>query len=204
MTSAPFLSAKEACNILLNPGEKVCTQIPRGCRKDATFVLDTSCFKNRNDNGSFRNHGSNTECIELDEGEVSRISDPKDLTPGQYKLTRTYWVHSSTKAFKRRIVTLEDHIGEEWPVVILQYSNTGAEEDVKIEPHKNAKKTIQPFYTTATSTKQRITEKAKTSLGPSSIYDELYEEGGGVVESTAFGTLPRGIRQVKYQRSDKN
>lgn len=63
------------------------------------------------------------------------------------------------------------------------------------------KKTIQPFYTTATSTKQRITEKAKTSLGPSSIYDELYEEGGGVVESTAFATLPRGIRQVKCQRS---
>lgn len=84
---------------------------------------------------------------------------------------------------------------------ILQYSDTGAEEDVKVEPHKNAKKSIQPFYATATSTKQRISDKAKTPLGPSSIYDELYEEGGGIMDSASFAELPRGIMQVKYQRS---
>ena len=84
---------------------------------------------------------------------------------------------------------------------ILQYSNTGAEEDVKVEPHKNAKKSIQPFYATATSTKQHISDKAKTPLGPSSIYDELYEEEGGIIDSASFAELPRGIRQVKYQRS---
>lgn len=84
---------------------------------------------------------------------------------------------------------------------ILQYSDTGAEEDVKVEPHKNAKKSIQPFYATATSTKQCISDKAKTPLGPSSIYDELYEEGGGIIDSASFAELPRGIRQVKYQRS---
>ena len=40
MTS-PFLSTKEACEFILNPSEKLCTEIPRGCRNDATFVLDT-------------------------------------------------------------------------------------------------------------------------------------------------------------------
>lgn len=75
-----------------------------------------------------------------DDGEVSCINDPKDLKPGQYKLTRTYWVHSSAKAFKRSTITLQDHVGEVWPVIILQYSNTSTEEDVKVEPHKNAKK----------------------------------------------------------------
>lgn len=132
---------------------------------------------------------------------MSRIDDPKDPKPGEYKLTRTYWVHSSTRAFKRRTITLQDHVGELWPVIILQYSNTNAEEDVKVEPHKNAKKSIQPFYATATSTKQRISDKAKTPLGPSSIYGELYEEGGGIIDSASFAKLPRGIRQVKYQRS---
>lgn len=87
-----------------------------------------------------------------------------------------------------------------WPVIILQYSNTGKEEDVKVEPHQNSKKSHRPYYATATSTKQRINEKAKSSLGPSSIYDELYEEGGGVVENTSFTSVPRGISQVKYQR----
>lgn len=123
MTS-PFLSTKEACEFILNPREKVCTEIPRGCRKDATFVLDTSCFNHpddfkADDNGSFRHHGSKSEFIKLDDdGEVSHIDDPRDPKPGEYKLTRTYWVHSSTKAFKRRTITLQDHVGELWPVII--------------------------------------------------------------------------------------
>ena len=172
-----------------------------------TFVLDTSCLDHPNDfkaddNGSFRHHGINQEFIELnDDGEVTRIDATKTLQPGQYKLCRTYWVHSSTKAYKRRVVTLQDHVGEVWPVILLQYSNSGRIEDVKVEPHKNAKQTRQPYYATATSTKQRITEKAKSSLGPSSIFDKLYEEGGGVMKNQSFASVPRGISQVKYQRT---
>ena len=146
MTSAPFFSASEACEILLNPGDKVCTKIPRGCRTTMTFVLDTSCLDHPNDfkaddNGSFRHHGNNQELIELnDDGQVTRIDDTKTLEPGQYKLCRTYWVHSSAKKYKRRVVTLQDHVGEAWPVILLQYLNTGRVEDVKVEPHKNSKK----------------------------------------------------------------
>ena len=96
MTSAPFFSASEACEILLNPGDKVCTKIPRSCRMSMTFVLDTSCLDHPNDfkaddNGSFRHHGINQEFIELnDDGEVTRIDATKTLQPGQYKLCRTY------------------------------------------------------------------------------------------------------------------
>lgn len=122
---------------------------------------------------------------------MSRIDDPKDPKPGEYKLTRTYWVHSSTRAVKRRTITLQDHVGELWPVIILRNFNTGAEEDVKVEPHKNAKKSLQPFYATVTSPKQRISDKAKTPLGPSSIYDELYEEGGAIIDSASFAEIPK-------------
>ena len=75
-----------------------------------------------------------------EDGDVSRIDDPKDPKPGEYKLTRTYWVHSSTRAFKRRTITLQDHVGELWPVIILQYSNTNAEEDVKVSHIKTPRK----------------------------------------------------------------
>lgn len=94
------------CDIILNTDEKVCTKIPRGRRKHATFLLDTSCCNHHYDfkadnNGSFGHHGSKTEFNEMEnDGEVSRISDPKDLKSGQYKLTQTYWVYSSTKALK--------------------------------------------------------------------------------------------------------
>lgn len=205
--SAPFLPSSEVCDIILNPGEKICTKIPLGCRRNATFILDTTCLDHADDfkaddNGSFRHHGTKFEFIEMDDdGEVTRIDKPVNLTPGQYKLSRTYWVHSSTKTFKRRTVTLEDHEAKVWPVIVLQYSNTGTEEDVKLEPHRNSKKCCQPYYATATSTKQRIEEKAKSSLGPSSIFDELYEDGGGMLESSSFASLPRGISQIKYERT---
>ena len=180
--------------------------MPRGCRRASTFILDTSCLDHSNDykaddNGSFRHHVVKVECIELDDdGEVTCIADPKMLRPGQYKLSRTYWVHSSMKDYKKRSVILEDHSGEVYPVIILQYSNTGKEEDVKVEPHQNSKKSHRPYY----ATKQCINEKAKSSLGPSSIYDELYEEGGGVVENTSFASVPRGISQVKYQSESES
>ena len=48
---------------------------------------------------------------------------------------------------------------------------------------------------------KKIALKAKTSLGPSSIYDELYENGGGVIDQSASGTVPRSISQVKYERA---
>ena len=84
-----MLSATEAFEIILNPGERVCTEIPRGCRKDATFVLGTSCFNHpddfkADDNGSFHHHGSKSEFMQLDDdSNLSRIDDPKDPKPGE-------------------------------------------------------------------------------------------------------------------------
>lgn len=110
--------------------------------------------------GSFCHHGSKSEFIELDDdNEVSRLDDPKDPKPSEYKLMWKYWVHNPTKVFRRRTITLQDHVGEMWLLIILQYSNTSGEEDVEVEPHKNAKKNLEPFVA-ATSTKQHIYDKA--------------------------------------------
>lgn len=85
-------------------------------------------------------------------------------------------------------------------MVLLQYVYNGDPEDIKVEPHKNAKKSATPFYGTAKSTREKMAERAKTALGPSSIYDELYEDGGGLIDKSASCTVPRGISQVKYER----
>lgn len=73
--------------------------------------------------------------------------------------------------------------------------------DIEVEPHKNAKKSVKPFYRTAKSTREKIAERAKTALGPSSIYDELYGDGGGVSDKSASCTIPRGILQVKCEKA---
>ena len=62
------------------------------------------------------------------------------------------------------------------------------------------KKSGKPFYGTAKSTREKIAERAKTALGLASIYDELHEDGGGVIDKSASCTVPRGISQVKYER----
>lgn len=194
---------------MLNPSEEmVCTEMPISCRTSATFLLDTSCFQHAedvkaDDNGSFRNQGRKMEVVEIDEeGEASKLEEnPSALKPGQFKLSRTYWVHSSNSSFKRRLTELEDSDGDKWPIVILQYQYSGDPADIKLEPHKHAKKSSKPFYVTARSTKEKIAEKVKTALGPSSIYDELYEDGGGVMKKAASSLVPRGIAQVKYERS---
>ena len=172
--------------------------MPMACRKSSTFLLDTTCLLSAqdikaDDNGKFRHNGRKVECLEVDEEGVFWQLGEKlgNLERGQYKLFRTYWVHSSNSDFKRRLIELEDHNGDKSPVVILQYQFCGDPANIIVEPHKNAKKTQKPFYVTAKSTKDKISEKSKTGLGPSSIYDELYEDGGGIVNKTSASAVPR-------------
>ena len=79
----------------------MCKERPIACRTNATFVLDTSSLEQRDDykaddNGSFRHHGKKIEFVELnDEGDVVKLHiKPAMLKEGQYKLSRTYWVHT--------------------------------------------------------------------------------------------------------------
>ncbi|CAB4043364.1 Hypothetical predicted protein, partial [Paramuricea clavata] len=176
------------------------------CKTNSTFLLDTDCLANAedvkaDDNGKFRHNGEKIDFVELSEGQVRQIKEkPDTLERGQYKLSRTYWVHSSNSDFKRRLTELEDHSGDKSPVVILQYQFSGDPTDITVEQHKNAKKIPKPFYVTAKSTRDKISQKAQTALGPSSIYDELYEDGGGILDKTASCTVPRSVSQVKYER----
>lgn len=189
----PFLASKVACELILNPAPgMVCTKMPMGCKATSTFLVDTSCLANpqdikADDNGKFCHNGKKVEFLEVDDaGEVWQLSKkPRTLKGGQYKLYRTYWMHSNNSDFKRRLTELEDHNGDRSPVVILQYQFSGEPTDIVVEPHKNAKKAPKPFYVTAKSTRDKISQKVQTALGPSSIYDELYEDSGGVLNNTA-------------------
>ena len=67
-------------------------------------------------------------------------------------------------------------------------------------PHGRAKKNPRPFFTTASGTRMKISKKASSSMGPSSIYDQLYQEAGDVLSRKASANVPRSIDQVKYER----
>lgn len=182
--------------------------MPEACRSSNTFLVDTSCLENAediraDDNGKFRHNGRKLDIFAVnDEGEVEQLEEkPKSLQPDHYKIYRSYWSHTSNSNFKRRFMELEDYQGHKFPVVILQYKYDGNPEDIKVEPHKSAKKSPKPFYSTAKSTREKIAKKATSALGPTSIYGDLYEDAGGVIEKSASCTVPRGISQVKYERA---
>ena len=169
--------------------------------------MDTSCLDNRDDykaddNGSFRHHGKKVEHVELDdEGDVAKLnSKPAILKEGQYKLLRTYWVYNSNPQFKRRRIELEDSSGNLSPLMMLQYIFDGDPESIEIKPRGRAKKNQRPFFTTASGTRTKISEKVTSSLCPSSIYDHLYQEARDVMSCKSSSDVPRNVDQVKYER----
>ena len=151
----------------------VCTERPIACRRNASFILDTACLDNRDDykaddNGSFRHHGKKVEHVELDdEGDVVRLDyKPAIVKEGQYKLLHTYWVHNSNPQFKPRAIEFEDSSGNLSPLMMLQYIFDEDPESIKIKPHQRAKKNQRLFFTTASGTHTKISEKVTSALGP--------------------------------------
>ena len=45
----------------------------------------------------------------------------------------------------------------------------------------------------------KMSQQANSSVGPSSIYDQLYREAGDVLSRKASADVPRSIDQVKYE-----
>lgn len=115
-------------------------------------MVDTSCLENAediraDDKGKFRHNGRKLDIFAVnDEGEVEQLEEkPKSLQPDHYKLYRSYWSHTSNSNFKRRFTELEDYQGNKFPVVILQYKYNGNPEDIKVQPHKSARRLPSHF-----------------------------------------------------------
>ena len=83
--------------------------------------------------------------------------------------------------FKRRVFELEDSTGNPSPLIVLQYVFEGDPSSMEVKPHGRSKKNPRPFFTTASGTRMKISKKASSSMGPSSIYDQLYQEAGDVL-----------------------
>ena len=109
-------------------------------------------------------------------------------------------MHRSNPTFKRRVFELEDSSGNLSPLIMLQYVFDGDPSSIEVKPHGRAKKNPHPFFTTASGTRLKISNKASSSMGPSSIYDQLYQEARDVLSRKASADVPRSIDQVKYER----
>ena len=109
-------------------------------------------------------------------------------------------MHRSNPTFKRRVFELEDSSGNLSTLIMLQYVFDGDPSSIEVKPHGRAEKNPHPFFTTASGTQMKISNKVSSSMGPSSIYDQLYQEARDVLSRKASADVPRSIDQVKYER----
>ena len=70
---------------------------------------------------------------------------------------------------------------------------------MEVKPHGRSKKNPRPSFTTASGTRIKMSQQASSSGGPSSIYDQLYQEAGDVLSRKASADVSRSIDQVKYE-----
>ena len=79
-------------------------------------------------------------------------------------------------------------------MALLQYVFDGAEKEVKVKPHGNAKNK-KPYYRTSELTKGRLEELAKNHT-PKEAFHKSLEESGGVLQLTSAGGHARNVRQL--------
>ena len=192
--------------------ERVCVNRPLAVQENAVFVINRACLKSpddwlQDDHGSFENKGHSGIIVTTsDEDGVyterlpRRKQERRVLEEGQYLVKTTYWTHRKYKDFKRKTVEVTNWKNEVEPLGMVQYFFEDEPHYVSPKKHGNAKGGKR-FYPTSRSTKNNIIKKVCSHQGPTKIYDQAFQDAGGMLAVKAVSDLPRNTRQVKYERS---
>ena len=175
---------------------KTCTTKPRGCERNAAFIINASCLDDpddclSDDLGPFRHNGHRYwYFVAEDEGFVE-VDEGVTMEEGVYVLEKTYWVHLTDDDFRRRLWRLINWRGEPVKYVMLEYSFKGEEHAISRTPHHNSKETKKPFLRTEKSTKDIVKALVRTGKRPSEVYDTVFQEKGGLMKAESLSSLPR-------------
>ena len=191
---------------------RICSKKPLSVMENSSFVIDTSKLDHPDDwkfdeHGSWMNNGNSGFSCFVSQNGVTGITamarrerDRKDLQAGQYLFLRTYWKHKKYSDFRRQAVTVTNHVGERLPLVLVEYFFTGRPHNVSPKKHGNAK-SDRPFHPTSGSTRRKLKEATQhSSTGPSTIFDVICEDAGGMLQASSSSDLLRSVDQVKYTR----
>ena len=182
--------------------QRVCSSVPYMVLEDACFVIDTKNLQHSMDYtsdgiGNFRNSGHSGRVFTVTDNKVvSSKALPrteKDRVPllkNQYLVKAVYWSHQKHKEFKKKTYEITSGLKEhDTHLVFVSYSFSG-EPPHPVTPTKKVK--------LSESTKHKIKNQVQTSQTPSTIYDNLFSEAGGLNFSN-ISDLPRNLDQIKYE-----
>jgi hypothetical protein len=121
------------------------------------------------------------------------------MKANQYCVMTTYWRHSNYADFKRRSTEILNSDGGPTELGFLQYYFDGIEHGVSPKkPWKSKEKPEVLPYSTKHKGKK---EKVKSPAGPIKIYDDTFQEKGGIGNIKSASEITRNVRQVKYERT---
>lgn len=181
-------------------GNRICTERPLSVNEDAAFVIDTrELFARRDyleDNiGNFRNLGHCGNIFQLKNDTIVQTRGMERSAKERPPLERdevlvkvVYWSYKKHRDFKKRTYEVSSFRGEGVFVLVQSLFEDEAHE---ISPAKKMR--------TGAGTKQKIRERVVGHKTPSAIYDELFDEGGGM-DFKSTSDLSRSIDQIKYER----
>ena len=189
---------EEIALILLNPTrETVCKKLPLKCQQNASFLIDTRSLKHPNDWKSgdlkpFHNVGCVSKGFFDVSDEVCFLSKsrPPRSTATTVQLKKNYWTHQIHSDFKHRSFKLWSTQGKNGRYIIVQYEFEDEQHPISNVPHSEAKSN-KPFARSKASTAQKTKVKSLTK-GPSQVYDEVFEEAGGVIAFESLADIPKG------------
>ena len=157
------------------------------------------------DLGSFSNKGQSGKVLQVEDNQIlsscrwpRRVEERFELNEDEYLVLSTYWKHAKYQDFSRTTTVVSQKGGKELDLALVQYQYEGEEHHISPKKHPRTKK---PFIPTASSTRQSIKEKVRNPMGPSTIYDKVFEEAGGMINVEAVSNAPRNIKQVKNARA---
>lgn len=195
------------------PEDYVCKKVPLRCEENATFLIDTRALRHPNDwkaddLGAFNNVGKVTvgyfHVTESGTRFLSKAKPSKPIDKSVVLLKKTYWTHQRHTDFKRRCFEGFDNRGVRLPHLLVRYEFDDQPHPVTTKAHGNGKKSDSLYYRSRPSTLKSIKEKVQTRKGPSQVYDEIFEEVGGILGFESHADLPRNRQQVSDVRRNAN
>ena len=190
------------------PQDMVCKQVPTAIRKSGVFFVqfDPKNYKDlsADDNGIYDRPSGPTEIITIEKdhhGAVKKfrpVLDNQDIDlDSLYIVNRKYYCHSSSKEFKRTIITVE-HDGSKLPLAIIQYKVGNS--SICLKPHGNMKHEKSPFFKVKSSVLEEIRNMAVANQ-PKKIVQAMENSNGGPLGGSSVAAVPRNLRQVYNQFS---
>jgi hypothetical protein len=191
--------------------EYICKQKPISVRYNAVFVVDLHSVDLRSlyadDNGVWQTSSPKTYLrVFLQNGKVDNVEmgNPIDYT---HRLKRQYGKHQATYiekhvTFQRIIPTVYSKTHQCRYGVVQYIHRDSIEEDIVMNPHRNAKKLKRAYYKTDPAVLNDIKQEAQHAK-PKRLFKALMDKAGGPLMSTSAASEPRNVKQIYNIRSSQ-